>query len=80
VNRSGELTFPLPADLSSLRRQRSTEFSDFEVDWFVDCVTWKVNGEIFREVRDDVPLQPLTIRLNFWVPASDFSDAFSANL
>jgi beta-glucanase (GH16 family) len=56
------------------------QFNEFEIQWLPDRLRWMVNGQLTRELLDNVPESPMTIRLNMWAPAADFADAFNAAL
>jgi hypothetical protein len=49
-------------------------------EWRPIRITWKIDGQVVREEDRRIPDQPSTIRLNFWVPASSFPEAFDPSL
>jgi beta-glucanase (GH16 family) len=61
-----------PADL--------TKWTVYAIDWYPDHVEWRMDGQLVRTAKQAVPTKPMTIRLNFWAPRSDWSDAFNADI
>ena len=57
-----------------------TEFNTFRVEWHPDSIVWKINGTEILTRMDIVPDEAQTIRLNFWAPEPNFSDAFDGSL
>lgn len=57
-----------------------TKFNQFEIHWYKDRIEWFVNQALIGKVTDRIPTGPMGVRLNIWVPAADFSKAFSRNL
>ena len=55
---------------------RLTTFNEFEVVWLPDLVQWKVNGRLVREEEGVSLNEAMSVRLNFWVPGSDFLAAY----
>lgn len=55
-------------------------FNTYAVLWQSNRIEWFVNGESVREETVKVPDDPMTVRLNFWAPDSNFAEAYSAAL
>jgi beta-glucanase (GH16 family) len=57
-----------------------SQWHTYDIDWFPDHINWSVDGTQVRTTTIAIPTNAMPIRANFWAPASDFSDAFSASL
>ncbi len=57
-----------------------TKFNQFEIHWYKDRVEWFINDTLIQRVTDHIPTGPMSVRLNIWVPAADFSMAFGHTL
>ena len=58
----------------------ATDFNELEFEWRPEVVRWKINGRVVREESMNIPGDPMTLRLNFWVPSTDFASAYDARL
>ncbi len=62
----------------------------YDIDWFPTQIDWYIDGQLVREEAPGetsttnptlyIPNQPMAYMLNFWGPASTFSDAYSSTL
>lgn len=57
-----------------------TQFHDYRIDWLEDRLDWYVDGQLVRTASNNIPDDPMTLRLNLWAPAADFGLAYSAAL
>jgi len=60
----------------------STTIADWHVytiEWLPNSVTWKVDGVVVR-TSSSSPQGPMNFNLNMWVPAAEWSDAYSATI
>jgi beta-glucanase (GH16 family) len=57
-----------------------TKWTVYAIDWYPDHVEWRMDGQLVRTAKQAVPTKPMTIRLNFWAPRADWSDAFNAGI
>jgi lysophospholipase L1-like esterase len=56
------------------------QFNTVLIRWLPDRVEWRVNGQLVRVATTAVPDEATPIRLNFWAPASGWTDAYSNKL
>ncbi|MFZ4525880.1 MAG: Ig-like domain-containing protein [Chlorobium sp.] len=57
-----------------------TEEHLYRIEWFQNAIRWLVDGELVRVETENIPLQPMALHLNIWVPAADWPEAFSSAL
>jgi beta-glucanase (GH16 family) len=57
-----------------------TQFSTIVIRWLPDRVEWRINGQLIRTATTAVPDEATNIRLNFWAPASGWTEAYSNKL
>ena len=57
-----------------------TSFTPLEIRWLPDRIEWRIDGGLVRQISAPIPDEAMTVRLNFWVPDSSFSEAFDAAL
>lgn len=59
-----------------------TDYHIYEIEWFLDQVSWYVDGNLIRTVttQSPIPEGPMYVHLNMWAPGSDFADAYDPNL
>jgi beta-glucanase (GH16 family) len=55
-------------------------FNKIVIRWLTDRVEWLVNGVLIRTAMTAVPDARTNVRLNFWAPASGWTDAYSNKL
>lgn len=55
-------------------------FNEFSIRWYPSHIVWLVNGKKVYIATSKIPKGPLGIRLNIWVPGSDFIEAYSPAL
>lgn len=60
----------------------ATDFHDYTIDWLPGRVSWYVDDVLIRTVTNQspIPVGPMYLHLNVWVPGSDFSTAYNPNL
>src|SRR5262245_34472801 len=51
-----------------------------QIRWWSDHTEWYINGRLVRSSSDAHPNDPMTVRFNFWAPASDWPEAYAATL
>ena len=56
------------------------DFHRYRIEWSLDRIRWLVDGGVVREVQENVPDEPMDLRLNFWVPDAGFVEAFDGSL
>ncbi len=56
------------------------QFNTILIRWLPGKIEWFVNGQLVRATTKAVPDEPTSIRLNFWAPASGWTDAYSSQL
>lgn len=57
-----------------------SQFNPILIRWLPDRVEWWVKGDLIRTAIAAVPDDTTNIRLNFWAPASGWTDAYSNKL
>jgi beta-glucanase (GH16 family) len=57
-----------------------TQFNTYRIRWLGNRVEWYVNGALTRTSSQAVSTDPMNVRLNFWAPANDWTDAYSSSL
>ena len=57
-----------------------TRFNRFKIHWYADRIEWFINNKLIHQVTDNIPTDPMGVRLNIWGPAADFPLAFSPTL
>lgn len=57
-----------------------SQFNKIIIRWLPGRVEWIVNGQLIRTATTAVPDEKTNIRLNFWAPASGWTDAYSNKL
>ena len=56
------------------------QFNTILIRWLPGKIEWFMNGQLVRSTTNAVPDEPTNIRLNFWAPASGWTDAYSSQL
>lgn len=56
------------------------QYNTYRIRWLGNRVEWYVNDVLVRTATQAVATDPMNVRLNFWAPASEWSDAYSAAL
>jgi len=56
------------------------EWNTFKTVWHADRVEWYVNGQLVDTRNEFVPQGPVGIRLNIWVAAQEWGDAYDGAL
>jgi beta-glucanase (GH16 family) len=56
--------------------QRDT-WHTLQIQWWSDHTEWYINGQLVRSSTAAHPNDPMTVRFNFWAPASDWNAAYS---
>jgi hypothetical protein len=56
------------------------EFHRYRIEWSLDRIRWLLDGVVVREVQENVPDEPMDVRLNVWVPDAGFVEAFDGSL
>src|SRR5215475_957887 len=51
-----------------------------QIRWWSDHTEWYINGQLVRSSTEAHPNDPMTVRFNFWAPASDWPEAYAATL
>jgi len=57
-----------------------TNYQTYTMEWFPNAVLWFIDGQLVRESTAVVPQGPMAFHLNFYAPASNWADAYSASL
>ncbi len=60
----------------------ATDYHTYQIQWLPDQVSWYVDGTLVRTVttQSPIPVGPMYVHLNTWVPGSDFAAAYDPNL
>ena len=56
------------------------DFNTYRISWLNDRTDWYVNDELIFSSNEVIPDDPMSLRLNFWAPASSFGIAFDDGL
>lgn len=56
----------------------ATDYHTYRIDWLPGQVSWYVDGQLIRTVTTEspIPLGPMYVHLNAWVPKNDFAVAY----
>jgi beta-glucanase (GH16 family) len=60
----------------------ATDFHTYQMQWTPDKVSWYVDGNLIRTdtIQSTIPMGPMYVHLNIWVPESDFTTAYNPDL
>ena len=56
------------------------QWQTYAIRWLPDQTQWLINGQIVYSSSKALPEAPSPVRLNFWAPASSWTQAYDANL
>ncbi len=74
---------PLGEGHPELTRYESGTIADYhlyEIIWETDKVSWYLDGKLIRVETERVPVIPMELHLNTWIPDSSWPQAYSADL
>lgn len=57
-----------------------TDYHTYEIKWLPDQVSWFIDGNLVRTETNHVPTGPMSFHLNIWVPDSNWTEAYDADL
>lgn len=69
-----------PVALAAPKVKPVGAWNTYRIEWYPGRVRWLLNGRVVMDRTDRVPNDAMNLRLNFWAPASDWPQAFSADL
>ena len=56
------------------------DFNTFTIRWLPTRTDWLVNGSVIYSTSDALPDAAMPVRLNFWAPNADWTDAYDGTL
>ena len=57
-----------------------TDYHIYEIKWQPNQVSWFIDGSLVRTETNHIPVGPMNVRLNLWVPDAEWNQAYSPNL
>ena len=57
-----------------------TQFNTYRIEWLPNRLDWYVNDVLVRTATNDLPDDPMSIRLNLWAPDPAFAVAYNPAL
>ncbi len=52
----------------------------YRIEWYQNAIRWFVDGQLVREQTSNIPQNPMALHLDVYVPASNWSYAYSPTL